>query len=426
MRRMNGPRESLKSSDVRDHNLGLVLTSLERAGSASRTQLAEMTGLVRGAITALVAELIEVGLVRVLSVGSELVEAPPAPRVGAGRPQEKLELDGSGLAVLGLQFTSDRIRIHIVDLAGRSLLRRDLAFRAPYGDPEALVAALVERIEEARSSAIVGSPSIVQWVFAVPAPVLKSTGVIPIAVDFGWHDVDFAALVSDRIGVPPLGIRIVNDANSATYAELNTLGSDPKTAGVTDLIYLKSDTGIGGGAIVAGSVLLGANGFAFEPGHVSVMPDGAECECGRRGCLVTVAGPERIVSLAGLDAYASANGLEAALQELVRRFRASDPAAVAAIEEALKWLRLVLANLVMLFEPQYIVLGGYLSNLVDELSEPPIPVYTSTSMRGTSAPNAVEYLPIIPASLGVLSALDGAILHARHALLSSPGPLRSA
>ncbi|SKB02597.1 Sugar kinase of the NBD/HSP70 family, may contain an N-terminal HTH domain [Agreia bicolorata] len=406
MSHMNRPGESLTSSDVRDHNLGLVLASLEKVGSASRTELAEATGLVRGAVTALVAELIELGLVRTSSVASQLVEATPAPRVGAGRPQEKLELDGSRLALLGLQFTSDRIHLHVVDLAGRSLLRRDLAFRAPYGDPGALVTTLVEQIEEAYAAAIVGSPTIIQWVFAVPAPVLTSTGVIPIAIDFGWRDVDFAALISDRIEVPRLGIRVVNDANAATYGEFNSLWRNPNTAGVTDVIYLKSDIGIGGGAIVAGSVLLGANGFAFEPGHVSVVPDGVECECGRRGCLVTVAGPERIVSLAGLDTYAAANGLEAALQEVVRRFRASESTAVAAIGEALKWLRLVLENLVMLFEPQYIVLGGYLAELVDEFSEFPVPMSA--------------------ASLGALGALDGAILQARHSLLSSPGPLRAA
>ncbi|SMG20773.1 Sugar kinase of the NBD/HSP70 family, may contain an N-terminal HTH domain [Agreia pratensis] len=425
MSHMDRPGESLKSSDVRDHNLGLVLASLEKAGSASRTQLAETTGLVRGALTALIAELIEVGLVRTSPVDPKPVEVTPPPRARAGRPQEKLELDGSRLAVLGVQFTPDRIHLCVVDLAGRSLLRRELAFRAPYGDPEALVAILVEQMEEVFASKIVGSPSIVQWVFAVPAPVFTSTGVIPIAIDLGWHDVDLARLVSDRIGVPRLGIRVVNDANAATYAEFNSLWRNPETAGVTDLIYLKSDTGIGGGAIVAGSILLGANGFAFEPGHVSVVPDGIECECGRRGCLVTVAGPERVVSLAGLDAYAVDNGLEAALQEVVRRFRASESAAVAAVGEAVRWLRLVLENLVVLFEPQYIVLGGYLAEIVDEFSALPVPVHAYTNPWATSGsgPEASERPPASSAALG---ALDGAILQARHDLLSSPGPLRTA
>lgn len=410
---MPEPRESLTTADVRAHNLGLVLSHLDRVGSASRTEIADATGLVRGAITALAAELIDAGLVRSASAATA---AAPA---RAGRPQEKLELDGSTLGILAVQFWIDEVSLQLSDVAGRPLLSEEGPVHIPFGDPEALADILAERIRSVASRTTV---RIVQTVLVVPAPVFTATQVIPIAVDFGWNDVDLPGLLAERIPPPPLGIRTVNDANAATYAEFDALRSDPALAPVTDIVYVKSDTGIGGGAVVAGAILVGSNGFAFEPGHVVVAPDGPRCECGRRGCLVTVAGPEVVLGRAGLAGFAEEEGMPAALEELLRRRRAGDPVVAAAVVDAARWIRLVLANLVMLFQPQYIVLGGYLAGLTEELAELPYPAPRSPDADDDGAGPAT----VRPAAHGRHSALDGALMIARHDLLAAPGALRLA
>lgn len=399
-----GMTEALTSSDVRTHNLGLVLSRLDREGPASRSELARATGLVPGAITALTAELIEAGLLR--------AAGPTAPS-GRGRPQARLELDGSGRAVLGVHFSVDALRLRAVDLAGRELLLREEVVRFPSGDPGAVADLLAERIRSAGGAL----PPLVAIAVAVPGPVRRGTQRVPLAIDFGWVDVDLAGLLRERLGERAPAVRLVNDANAAAYLEFAELRA--RVDGATDAIYLKSDTGIGGGAVVGGELLLGAAGYAFEPGHVIVVPDGALCDCGRRGCLVTVAGPEVLLRAAGLEAMAAEAGMPAALDELVRRHRAGEPVARAVVEEACRWLRLSIEGAVALLQPQFVVLGGYLVQLVEELG-----ALSGLALGGLGAGELRGADAVMAAGHGANAALDGALLVVRHELLADPTPLR--
>ncbi len=407
-------RESLTSTDVRTHNLGLVLSCLDRAGTASRSEISDATGLVRGAITSLVVELIDAGLVRSSALTSTLGRGGR----GAGRPQEKLELDGSSVAILGVQFSLDILLVRLTDLAGRTLVQQEESVHIPFGDPAALADILASCVREVTSR--FASMRIVQIVMVIPAPIDAGSQTIPRSVDFGWHDVDLPRMLAERIEVPSLGIRPINDANAAAYAEFDALRDDSRFAGVADMIYMKSDVGIGGGAIVDGKVLTGSNGFAFEPGHVVVVPDGLECECGNRGCLVTVAGPDIVLRRARLTEYAIQHGTPEALDMFTSRVRACDPVALVALTEASRWVRMVLGNAVIMFQPRVVVLGGYLAEIVDELSALPSP-----ALRQLGTEKAPGRAAILPAVHGRHSSLDGALMIARRDLLSAPAPLRA-
>ncbi|WP_159500220.1 ROK family transcriptional regulator [Microbacterium sp. 18062] len=417
---MTGARsEGLSSTDVRAHNLGLVLSQLDRAGAAARSELARSTGLARGAITLLVSELREAGLVRDAPAGTS-----DAPR--PGRPRERLEVDGDAIALIGLQFVVDEVLMSAVDLAGRPLLREARGMRTPHGDPDALVEQLASVIDDIAGRLRAQGVTPARLVVVVPAPVTRSSETIPVAIDLGWIDVDLAALLRARIDEPPLGIRVVNDANAAAYAEFAELQAEWAPGMVTDMVYLKSDTGIGGGAIVEGEMLAGPDGIAFEPGHVVVVPDGDPCACGKSGCLVTVAGPEIVLTRAGLAAYRDAHGLPQALDELVRRYRAGEAGAVAALDEALGWIRLVLANCVALLQPQFVVVGGYLADLVEELRGMPRSWLSSLGGLAPGAgPEGDVAVGVRPAVHGLFSGVDGAVLHDRRELLLAPDRLRA-
>ena len=97
-------------------------------------------------------------------------------------------------------------------------------------------------------------------------------------------------------------------------------------AGFADeLVYLKSNSGIGGALVSGGRVIEGAHGVGGALGHLAVVPDGVRCECGQVGCLVTVAGPDVLLERAGLSAAVAADGLGAALDELSRRILDGEP-----------------------------------------------------------------------------------------------------
>ncbi|WOF21558.1 ROK family transcriptional regulator [Microbacterium betulae] len=400
----------MSSNDVREHNLGLVLSHLDRAGAAARSELAEATGLTSGAITLLVSELIAAGLVRSVPVSDARTGGK-----GVGRPRERLEIDGRAFALVGVQFVVDEVLVSAVDLAGRPLRREAHAVRTPYGDPEALVAQLDALIDGVVTGLRAEDVLPMRLVVVVPAPVVRGSEMIPVAIDLGWTDVDLGGLLRRRGRTFPLGVHVVNDANSAAYAEFAELQA---RGGVSDMLYLKSDTGIGGGAIVAGEILSGSDGVAFEPGHMVVVPDGAPCACGKRGCLVTVAGPDVVLVRAGLEAYRLEHGLPRALAELTRRYRRGDGAAVVALDAALSWIRLALVNCIVVLQPRFVVVGGYLSDLVEELR--PLPL--SPPSTGGAASDDAE-AGVLSAAHGLYSGVDGALLHDRRELLRAPGSL---
>ena len=118
-----------------------------------------------------------------------------------------------------------------------------------------------------------------------------------------------------------------------------------------ELVYLKSNSGIGGALVSGGRVIEGAHGVGGALGHLAVVPDGVRCECGQVGCLVTVAGPDVLLERAGLSAAVAADGLGAALEELSRRIVDGEPLAAAGWNDALPWIARTLQILSLATDP---------------------------------------------------------------------------
>jgi predicted NBD/HSP70 family sugar kinase len=404
------PSARLVSSDVRIHNLGVVLQYLDRNGPSARAEIADATGLVRSAMTPIIADLEAAGLIR---DATDFKQPDPVPG-RTGRPRRALEIDGSGFAIVAVQMSLGEVIFDVVDLAGRRLLREVHEVATPFGDAPAF-ADLVRDILTPALQAISLTAIPVQLFAVVTAGVTTGSSIVPKAIDLGWQNVDLGSLLGERLPTFPLGIVIVNDANVSAYAEFNALRGEAETALIRDMAYVKSNTGIGGGVVVDGKPFVGSNGRAFEPGHLVVDPDGLLCACGNRGCLVTVAGPEIVLHDAGLDVFLAERGLPMALEELLRRRVAGDRRADEAILKAARWIRLALGSIVNLLEPQALVLGGYLGGFVDDLRELPLIFVDNLGigdLRGSAA--------ILPATRGRFSAVEGALALGRESLLQVP------
>ena len=400
-------RAHLVSSDVRDHNLGLVLTSLDRGGPAARAELAAETGLTRGAVTSLASELLGHRLVRACTT-----QKPPT---SLGRPLERLELDGALFAVVGAQVEVDEVMVLALDVAGRTLYRRTIALRTPFGDAAAVAELVADAIsacyrELADRAVIPLSLDVV-----VPGPVQKGSDTVAYAIDLGWTDVPFGRLVADRLPAGPTEVRLSGDGQPAAYAEFVALRDEPGFEGLTDILYLKSGTGIGGGVVNSGRVLEGTRGRIFPAGHIVVEPGGLPCLCGRRGCLVTVADPELVIQHAGLSPLRDTDGLPAALDELVARIEAAEPAALTAAADAFEHIRTALDTFVMVYEPQVVVLGGWLAPFTAELSRLP-----PATLEWVGVGAHVGEQAFVAARVGAFAALQGALTRAREAALASP------
>ena len=204
-----------------------------------------------------------------------------------------------------------------------------------------------------------------------------------------WEHRPLAAPMRDRLGLP---VRLVNDARAFGLAELR-LGAG---RGCATMVGLALGTGVGGVVIVNGEVHFGHDGTGGELGHQTLHPDGPPCTCGNRGCLE---------AFAKADAVAAACGTATA-EEAMTAARDGDARALAGMAEVGRWLGIGIANLIVVLNPDRVVLGGGVANAGTLLIEP-IRAEVVRRVHVTDL-NAVE---IVTAELGTAAGAIGAALH---------------
>jgi glucokinase len=261
--------------------------------------------------------------------------------------------------------------------------------------------AVVGRIYDTIAEAIGDAPlaDVTGIGIGAPGPLNPVTGILLEAPNLpGWREVPLRTLVSERFGRPTY---LGNDANVAALAEYR-YGAG---RGIRHMIYLTISTGIGSGIIVDGRMLLGAEGLAAEAGHMIIVPDGPACGCGAHGCLESVAaGPaiardvvtriragkkSRVTKLVDGDlGKVDAKVVNTAAQ-------LGDKVAIAAYRRAGTYLGIGIANLLRLFNPRMVVLGGSVTKSGPLLFDP-----MHEAIRAHALPFYWEGLAVAPAALG--------------------------
>jgi glucokinase len=223
------------------------------------------------------------------------------------------------------------------------------------------------------------------------------------------QDVPIARLLAEGAGARAT---VDNDANCHAVAE-HAAGA---AVGVDDTLVVTLGTGIGAGIIADGRLLHGAHGFAGEPGHMIVDPNGPPCPCGNRGCW------ERFASGSGLGRLArdaASRGRLVAAKELAggdpetlrgehvtTSARAGDAESQAVLDELAWWIALGLANLANILDPAVIVIGGGLVAAADLLLPEVRRRFAGLVLAGDRRPS----VPILPAELGERAGAIGAAL----------------
>jgi glucokinase len=202
--------------------------------------------------------------------------------------------------------------------------------------------------------------SVEKIVVALPGPLNPETGVIYSAPNIpGWDNFPIGTELEKRFGVP---VRIGNDANLAALGEWR-FGAGQ---GHHHLLYLTISTGIGGGVISDGRLLLGAQGLAGEVGHITVLPDGPMCGCGQRGHLEALASGPAIVRYVEEQIAAGTPSLLKELGKITARDVSEaagqgDELSIHALSRAGAFIGDALASLVHLFNPTAVIFGGGVS-----------------------------------------------------------------
>nr|WP_309100335.1 ROK family glucokinase [Fredinandcohnia onubensis] len=196
-----------------------------------------------------------------------------------------------------------------------------------------------------------------------PGFVDNKKGVVHEAVNIGWKDIDLSTKLSNLSSLP---VYVENDANLAA------LGENWKGAGENnqDIIVITLGTGVGGGIIVNGELLNGSNGTAGEIGHIIIDPNGYPCNCGRKGCLDTIASGNGIVRQALekipdypnsllVDHYQEHHSITA--KDIFDFAAQGDPLSEQIIDYTADVLGSVIANTALITNPSKILIGGGVS-----------------------------------------------------------------
>lgn len=336
-------------ASVRRHNLSVVLRLLTDDGPRSRSAIAEGTGLTKATVSKLVAELADRGLVRDTSV----VQG------ASGRPATLVDLSGTVVAI-GLVIDVDFLTCGAVDLLGRTHHAETIALDNRSSDPATDIrraAALVRRtLERARS----GSQTPVGVHVAVPG--LTSAGHVLVAPNLGWHDVALAKLLQGRLGDDgDLAVAVDNEANLAALAERRR--RDERT-----FIHVSAGVGVGAGVVIDGALYRGAHGFGGEFGHFVVDPAGRRCRCGNRGCVETIVGKDALLQATGGRRRWTGTPDAAWVEGMLAAVAADDTRTTDALRDVADALAAGLSSAASLFDPEVIVLGGYLTGLTPWLA----------------------------------------------------------
>ena len=194
----------------------------------------------------------------------------------------------------------------------------------------------------------------------VPGPVQESRTVRK-CVNLGWGVKNVAEELEQLTGIP---VRAGNDANVAALGEMISGGGK----GYKNLVMITLGTGVGGGIIVGGRILEGADGAAGEIGHINVRDDEAEsCGCGNKGCLEQYASATGIVRMAerALETGACGSRLEdygkLTAERIFSLAAQKDTLAVALVEDFCKILGRAMAQIASVVNPDIFVLGGGVS-----------------------------------------------------------------
>jgi predicted NBD/HSP70 family sugar kinase len=328
-------------SSVRAHNLSRVLKLIHGTGSISRAAIVRRTGLSATTVSALTALLLRSGLVREAGEGQSR----------GGRPPILLEFQYDHRHVLGIDIGASHVNSILMNLKGGIVAREKARFDS-IGQPHLTIDLVHQQIRALMATKSLNSADILGMGVGVPAPLegerldRVSDMIMP-----AWKDFEFIAGFRDSLGVP---VYLDNDANLGAIAE-KWWGSG---RGVADLAYIKLGTGVGSGLIINNEIYRGFGGTAGEIGHTTINADGPLCRCGNRGCMESYVGIPAI--LAEVSQRQRMNGVSDGpirIDDVVRG-AATDPVCRDVVQTAGRHLGIAIANLLNLFNPELILLGG--------------------------------------------------------------------
>lgn len=358
--------------DLRRSNLSTVLSLVHVNRSLSRSDITKATGLNRSTVATIVTELEELGL-----VSSALPQEPQ----GIGRPSSVISPSDRVVAI-AVNPELDATTLSVVSLGGRVL--RSVRFQTERIPTAVEVVNAVSAVVAGMYPELEARHVLAGISLAIPGLVRAPDGLVKLAPHLGWVDEPIVELLARATGLP---VFAGNDATAGVVAEsLFGAGRDHE-----NVVYLNGGaSGIGAGVVAARRTLTGASGYGGELGHLLVNSSGIRCHCGAIGCLETEVTRADLLSVLEMD-EADVDDLD----ERLNRGFAEREDVRAVVERQLGFLTIAIRNVVNAFNPERVILGGFLSTLHAVGGQ-----MLDDAVRETALPGASADVQIVASALG--------------------------
>ena len=342
-------RQNAHARLIKQVNTGTLLKHIRAQGPISRAELVKTTKLSPTTVSVIVEELLQEGLVAEVGMGES----------SGGRRPILLEFQPMARLAVGVDIGVRKSTVAILDLVGNTLLSQ--SYVPNLRDKHVFVEDIIHHIAEVLGASKSWEHDILGIGVATPGLLDREKRNIVYSSSLGFTDVPLYEALEQHFGLP---IRVDNDMNAAALGE-KVMGAGRN---ISHLIYVSVETGIGAGIIIDDRIYDGAAGGAGEFGHTTVEPGGAPCKCGNRGCLGVMAAESAMISRAiqmlamgahtKIRDYHQGSPAQISLEPLALAARDKDSVALSIINDCLDYLAIGIANLINLFAPAAIILGG--------------------------------------------------------------------
>jgi glucokinase len=274
---------------------------------------------------------------------------------------------------LGIDLGGTKILTAVATAEGK-MLSRDHSITPAREGQTAVIQSILESADHALNQANITAHDLTAIGVGAPGLSNPETGILFTSPNLpDWKDVPLRDIIEAELKKKTF---LINDANAAAFGEL-CFGAG---RGADNFIYVTLSTGIGGGIVIDGKIYTGSIGAAGELGHMSIADEGPLCKCGNRGCWETLASGTALaretkqhikegIRTSILD-YTDGDLEEVTAEVISKAAQEGDNLAQECIARTGYYVGVGLANLVNIFNPEVIVIGGGLSNIGDMLLRP--------------------------------------------------------
>ena len=270
---------------------------------------------------------------------------------------------------IGIDLGGTNIAVGLVNEDGRIIAKTETPTLATRPWQE-LVRDMGTCIREVMEQAGVQEAEIASVGIGIPGVADQKTGVVIFCTNLGWHGIPLRDELHKYIDKP---VFIDNDATVAGWAEFQAGVS----RGTNSSVFLTLGTGVGAGIVINGKIWAGAHGAGSELGHLTIDVDGVPCTCGKRGCAERYCSATAIIRMARETCADAPNcaimrAVGGDLEKINAKIvidaaKGGDAIAMQVFAQFIKYLAIVVNNVISFLDPDMIVLGGGVSRAGDFL-----------------------------------------------------------